>query len=140
MHYFYPNLTRNATSKLDMAYEYLMHQTGPLSSHSGTMDFVNVNDPKTKCHYILYIMNSIDREDTSLVSPLVNGFALGDRFKKQLKDVFEGIDSILIASVLLIPKSIGKIKLRCENSNEQAKIYLNFFDIEDDLNVMTKVR
>lgn len=143
LHLIFEN--RNATPPsptymLDAAYEYLMHNRGPLASSIGhdLMGFVNVHDPSAKYPDIQFIYSHIPQWHTSMAISYFNGFHMDTEIARRMAEILTEADILQCFSILLKPKSVGEIRLRSKNPADPVRICANYFSEQEDLDTMLK--
>lgn len=124
---------------LDNLYQYLIYRNGPLSS-TGSVSlsgFINTLDknnkfPDAQFHYFYF-----KQKDSSILNFLkVQGYE--EEVVKSIMDVNEKQDVLVCWVVLLNPKSIGKLELRSSNPLDKPKIYTNYLNDKEDVDVIVR--
>ncbi|KYM93713.1 Glucose dehydrogenase [acceptor] [Cyphomyrmex costatus] len=125
---------------LDAAYEYLMHNRGPLTSASGydLTGFVNVHDSSAKYPNIQFINGHIPQGHIPVAINLFNSLNVDTEIAKKIIEILTEADLIQCFSILLKPKSVGEIRLRSRNPADPVRIYANYFSEQEDLDTMLK--
>lgn len=125
---------------LDVAYEYLMYNRGPLASVSGydLMGFVNVHDPSAKYPNIQFINGHMPQWHIPTATTFCNAFNMDTEITREITEIVTKADMLLSMSILLKPKSVGEIRLRSKNPADPVRIYANYFSEQEDLNTMLK--
>jgi len=130
----------SSTQILDLAYEYLMYNRGPLASIFGydLMGFVNVHDPNAKYPNIQFIHGHLPQWHIPSVTNFLNNFNFDTEIIQEVTGILTEADVLLYLTVLLKPKSVGEIRLRSKNPADPVRIYANYFSEQEDLDTMLK--
>ncbi|KYN16689.1 PREDICTED: glucose dehydrogenase [FAD, quinone]-like [Trachymyrmex cornetzi] len=128
------------TFMLDAAYEYLMHNRGPLVNVGGfdLMGFVNVHDPSAKYPDIQFINGHIPQWYIPMATTFYNALNVDTKIIQKITEILTEADMLNFFSILLKPKSIGEIRLRSRNPADPVRIYANYFSEQEDLDTMLK--
>lgn len=115
-------------------YNYLLHQKGLYSDTSPhkVIDFINTTDPNSSSpniqhHYLVFGSSQYNLIDVYMKH------GTSDEFQKKFREINENNIVLIIYTVLLKPKSKGKILLNSSNPDDLPLIYANYFDKEDDM-------
>jgi choline dehydrogenase len=130
----------SSTFILDWAYEYLLHRTGELTSLSGLEynGFINTKNPRDKYPNVqIYFIHYFKNQNLK-VEGLWNAFKFTDDIIQHLKEINKQSDLIIICPSLMNPSSIGELTLKSSNPDDQVKIDANYFDVEDDANILVE--
>lgn len=125
--------------RLDNLYKYLMYKNGPLSSTgsvslSGFINTLDMNSkfPDAQFHYFYF-----KRMDLRVAQFLeVQGYE--EEVAKSIIDANEKQDIIVCWMVLLNPKSIGKVELRSSHPLDKPKIFTNYLNVKEDVDIMVR--
>jgi len=130
----------SSTYILDLAYEYLMYNRGPLASIYGydLVGFVNVHDPNAKYPNIQFIHGHLPQWHIPSVTNFLNNFNFDTEIIQEVTGILTEADILLCMAVLLKPKSVGEIRLRSKNPADPVRIYANYFSEQEDLDTMLK--
>lgn len=126
------------THILDAAYEYLMHNRGPLASGHDLMGFINVHDPSAKYPNVQFIHTHIPQWHMSTATSLVNALHMDTEIAREMAEILTEADLLLCVSILLKPKSTGEIRLRSKDPADPVRIYANYFSEKEDFDTMLK--
>ncbi|XP_037951965.1 glucose dehydrogenase [FAD, quinone]-like [Teleopsis dalmanni] len=125
---------------LNNIYQYLMYSSGPLGSHgiSSYTGFINTksNDratPDVQTHHVLIL-----RMDHNNLKVVLDSLALNDDIQQYLHKMLNSSHILLVFTVILLPKSVGQIKLRSPYFKDYPEIYPNYLDDEDDIETMLR--
>ncbi|KAL6434805.1 hypothetical protein ACFW04_005178 [Cataglyphis niger] len=132
--------TSSPTYLLDEAYEYLIHNRGPLAS-SFAQDlhgFVNVHDPSSKYpniqfHHAHFPQGQPDKTFISLMQLYVN-----KEISQEIARITTEETVLTPIPVLLKPKSIGELRLRSKNPADPVRIFANYYSVQEDMEIMLK--
>lgn len=142
MHIAYLNestMPPSATFFMDATYEYLMHNTGELTTLGiDLVGFVNVNDPNSVYPDIQFHFGQFPRWDPIKIGSLMATFAFNDELTREAQKNIMESDLLFPCAVLLNPKSRGVIKLRSVDPADPVKIYANYLTEEEDLETLLK--
>ncbi|XP_065363242.1 glucose dehydrogenase [FAD, quinone]-like [Calliphora vicina] len=108
---------------LDTIYLYLIHYTGPLSSHgTGSLTgFINT-DLSTNTPY----------------PDMQNAFKVNDELRPYFRDTVEKFDMMAIFAVLAHPKSVGDITLKSTSPQDPPIINANYLSAQEDVQVLLR--
>ncbi|XP_014475857.1 PREDICTED: glucose dehydrogenase [FAD, quinone]-like [Dinoponera quadriceps] len=124
---------------LDEAYQYLMHKRGSLATFPfDLVGFINVNDLNSKYPDIEFLHMHFFRRNLYMVHTISELFFIDDETTRDVIKVLNEADIIQIMSILLKPKSSGKLQLRSKDPAVPPKIYANYFSEEKDIETMLK--
>jgi len=125
---------------LDAAYEYLIHNRGPLITVGGfdLTGFINVHDSNAKYPDIQFMNSYTPQWHTSMITDFFNGLNVDTEIIQKLTEILTEADMLNFFSVLLKPKSIGEIRLRSKNPADPVRIYANYFSEQEDLDTILK--
>lgn len=128
------------TYALDITYEYLMHNRGPLASVGGfdLVGFVNVHDPSAKYPNVQFIHSHIPQWHIPTGISYVNSLHMDTEIGREIVGILTEADVLQPLSILLKPKSVGEIRLRSKNPADPVRIYANYFSKQEDLDTMLK--
>ncbi|XP_017798011.1 PREDICTED: glucose dehydrogenase [FAD, quinone]-like [Habropoda laboriosa] len=128
-----------STYALDITYEYLVHNSGELATVGiDLLGFVNVNDPSSKYPDVQLDFGHFPRWNLLKVGTLLKAFDASDELIQAVyKEIME-VDLIIPCTVLLNPKSRGKVELRSSDPADPVKIYGNYFTEKEDLRTLLK--
>ncbi|KYN43077.1 Glucose dehydrogenase [acceptor] [Trachymyrmex septentrionalis] len=128
------------TFMLDTAYEYLIHNRGPLANIGGfdLMGFVNVHDPSAKYPDIQFMNSHIPQWHIPTATKMYNALNVDTEIIQKITEILTEADMLNFFSVLLKPKSVGEIRLRSRNPADPVRIYANYFSEQEDLDTMLK--
>lgn len=128
-----------AQEHLDNLYNYLIYKNGPLSS-TGSVSlsgFINTLDMKSKFPDAQFHYFYFRQKDSSLAAFLkVQGYE--DEVVKSILDGHEKQDIMVCWMVLLNPKSFGKLELRSSNPLDKPKIFTNYLNVKEDVDIMVR--
>ncbi|KAL0130229.1 hypothetical protein PUN28_002070 [Cardiocondyla obscurior] len=129
-----------STFLLDIAYEYLIHNRGPLASVGGfdLMGFINVHDPTAKYPDIQIINGHIPQWHIPTVAQYLKGLNMGQDIAQEITNILMEADMIEFLPILLKPESVGEIYLRSKNPADPVQIFANYFSVQKDLDTMMK--
>ncbi|KAG5308960.1 DHGL dehydrogenase, partial [Pseudoatta argentina] len=128
------------TFMLDAAYEYLLHNRGPLVNVGGfdLTGFVNVHDPNAKYPNVQFMNCHIPQWHIPMATNIYNAFNMDAELIQKVTEILTEVDMFIFLSVLLKPKSIGEIRLRSRNPADPVRIYANYFSEQEDLDTILK--
>lgn len=143
VHLTYLNESSTVPTPLDLAdatYNYLLRKSGILASTGGIdyLGFINTDDPKSKYPNVEYHFVHISRGERMRIEGMANAFNFDGQVKNEFLKLNGQSDMIVVGPVVLYPKSKGRLELRSANPDDQITIHANYFDDEDDLDVMIK--
>ncbi|XP_054004408.1 glucose dehydrogenase [FAD, quinone]-like [Hylaeus anthracinus] len=122
---------------LDNIYNYLLHNSGMLTILPvDLLGFVDVNDPTSRYPNIQFHFLIISRWNALRGHAFMAAFNIDSEQELQ-KQIMEN-DLIIPMTVLLKPKSRGRVELRSTNPAESVKIYTNYFAEEEDMETLFK--
>ncbi|KAG7204865.1 hypothetical protein KM043_005265 [Ampulex compressa] len=142
MYLVYENNTKPLppTGMLDMAYDFLMHNSGELAM-IGSLDllgFVNLDDPSSKYPNTQFYHTHIPQWQIEKTRSAMKAFNMNDELIAIVMEKVKKSDMLLVAPSLLKPKSRGELKLFSANPADRVKIYANYFSEKDDLRSLLK--
>ncbi|CAK9805391.1 Glucose dehydrogenase [FAD, quinone] [Anthophora plagiata] len=128
-----------STYTMDITYEYLVQNSGELATVGiDLLGFVNVTDPKSKYPDIEIDFGHFPRWNMFKVGTLLKAFDAEENLIQAIyKEIME-VDLIIPCTILLKPKSRGKLELRSIDPADTVKIYANYFTEEEDLKTLLK--
>ncbi|XP_017765592.1 PREDICTED: glucose dehydrogenase [FAD, quinone]-like [Eufriesea mexicana] len=128
-----------STYILDITYEYLIHNTGELATVGiDLLGFINVSDPSSQYPDIEIDFGHFPRWNPFKIGALLKAFdATNDIIAEIQKEIMQS-DLIIPCSILLQPKSRGRLELRSANPADPVKIHANYFAEEEDLKTLMK--
>lgn len=124
---------------LDMTYEYLVHHTGELYTVGiDLLAFLNVSDPGSKYPDIQIDFGNFPQWNPIKIGSLLKAFDVTDEIFEEIQKEIMQSNLLLPCTVLLQPKSRGKIELRSADPADPVKIYANYFEQQEDLKTLLK--
>lgn len=125
--------------RLDNLYNYLIYKNGPLSS-TGSVSlsgFINTLDrdskfPDAQFHYFYF------KQMDSAVAKFLKVQGYEEEVVKSIVDANEKQDILVCWMVLLNPKSIGKLELRSSHPLDKPKIFTNYLNVKEDVDIMVR--
>lgn len=141
VHLTYINRTAtppSPTFMLDWAYEYLVQRKGEFASAGGVdlVGFVNTKDSEAKYPNIEFHFTQLQQYQQFKMDALTGAFKLEDELREQLRNLNQESEVIFSCPVLLNPQSAGHLKLRSTDPEDQIEIHANYFDVQEDIDVM----
>ncbi|XP_020290754.1 glucose dehydrogenase [FAD, quinone]-like [Pseudomyrmex gracilis] len=128
------------TDILDAAYEYLIHNKGPLpnSATFDLMGFVNVHNSSSKYPNIQFIHSHVQQWHIHKGQTSLQAFNINNDIINKITKTMMETDLLIILPILLKPKSRGELHLRSTNPADSVKIYANYYSKQEDLETMLK--
>lgn len=125
---------------LDVAYEYLIHNQGPLAGIGSydLMGFVNIHDSSAKYPNIQFIHGHIPQWHIPMATSFLDGIHMDTEIAREIIGILTEADVLQFLSILLKPRSVGEIRLRSKNPADPVRIYANYFSKQEDLDTMLK--
>lgn len=124
---------------LDMAYNFLAHNTGDLAIVGlDLMGFVNVSDRTATYPDIQYDFGHFPRWNVVKAGSLNTAFNIIDEVIQDVQKQILETDIIVSGTILLRPKSKGVLKLRSTDPADPVKIYANYLAEDEDLQTLLK--
>ncbi|KZC04023.1 Glucose dehydrogenase [acceptor] [Dufourea novaeangliae] len=128
-----------STDALDIAYDYLIHNRGVLSTFDIDLQgFVNVNDPTSKYPNIQINFGRFAQQQAFKIAATYAMFNVEDDVVEVMHKVVTESDLIVAWPVLLNPKSRGMLELRSADPADQMIIHANYFAEKEDLRTLMK--
>lgn len=123
---------------LDYTYEYLLHRKGEFASTGGLdmVGFFNTKDPKAKRPNLQFHLIHIAQNQAFKVVAVARAFSFGDDLIHDLIQSNVDSDILLVGPTLLHPKTNAQLKLKSKNPEDQIEIHADYFDNQDDIDVM----
>ncbi|XP_067000947.2 glucose dehydrogenase [FAD, quinone] [Anabrus simplex] len=128
------------THTLDATYDYLIHRKGPLSNLDILCKsaFIDTKLPPEKqeqsnCPDIQYHNFYFPRNDSTVLEPYLNALGFTEDLMDQYRRENEKSNLFIIAPILMLPKSRGKILLRNKDPLAQPLIYPGYFSDAEDV-------
>ena len=120
---------------LDEAYKYLVHKTGEFTSVGGIdlTGFVNLKDPESKYPDIQFLHFYIPRGQIFNNTELLKAFSMNEEIVDTWSKLTMEKDAIFMGPTVLRPRSIGDLKLRSTNPEDQLKIRANYLEDKEDV-------
>lgn len=117
--------------------EYMFSQKGLFADTSPhkVISFINTTDPNARSpdiqfHYVFLPPSSYNFNDIFALHKL------NDEIQGKFREINENNYILLVAEVLLRPKSKGRIILKSADYNEHPLIFANYFENKDDINTV----
>ncbi|KAJ2942835.1 hypothetical protein O0L34_g15023 [Tuta absoluta] len=113
---------------VDNIIEYFSHKTGPLSAPTGTeaLAFIDTTDPNNPDGYpdleLLFVAGSLVSQPS-----YKQAFAIDDHVYDKVYGPIQDKDTWMVFPMLLLPESLGRIKLRSKNPYSKPMIHANYF-------------
>ncbi|CAK9810593.1 Glucose dehydrogenase [FAD, quinone] [Anthophora quadrimaculata] len=127
------------TYAMDITYEYLVHKSGELASVGiDLLGFINVADPNPKYPDIEIDFGHFPRWNMFKIGTLLKGFDVEETLIHEIFKKNMDMDLIIPCTILLKPKSRGKLELRSIDPADPVKIYANYFTEEEDMKTLLK--
>lgn len=128
------------TDFLDAAYEYLIHNKGPLpdSASFDLTGFVNVHDSSSKYPNIQFIHTHLPQWHVHKLQASLQAFNINEDIINDIAKSIMETDLLIVIPTLLKPKSRGELHLRSTNPADSVKIYANYYSEQEDLETMLK--
>nr|XP_036227135.1 glucose dehydrogenase [FAD, quinone] [Bactrocera oleae] len=118
----------------DSTYNYLIHRSGPLTSHgtASLTGFINTlkNSPYPDVEFHHFILR---RGDFSGLQIFLHGLSINDSFKTQIRSAIEVSDILGMFNILAAPKSTGNLRLRSADYTDSPILTHNYFNDAEDL-------
>ncbi|XP_066602937.1 glucose dehydrogenase [FAD, quinone]-like [Prorops nasuta] len=142
LHLTYPNPGNppSPTILLDYSYQYLIHNSGELASTGGTdlLGFLNLTDYHDKYPDVQFIHASVPRWHTFKGECVLKSLGMNEEtIDAYSKLIMEG-DVYTFCSILLKPKSTGRLRLVSSDPAVPMKIYANYIRDKDDLETLLR--
>ncbi|KAM7347188.1 glucose dehydrogenase [FAD, quinone]-like [Cochliomyia hominivorax] len=126
---------------LDNIYQYLIHKTGPLTTHGTTCitGFINTDPANNSSYPDIQLHNFITRRgDTLGMNILLNGFKIKDEYRPIFLESIENYDLLTMFVILAHPKSVGDITLKSSLPHDPPIINANYFADAEDIEVLLR--
>ncbi|GLH15495.1 Glucose dehydrogenase [FAD, quinone] [Gryllus bimaculatus] len=128
---------------LDAAYEYLKDKTGPFTSAgiTGVSMFFHTKqklgvDDEKECVNIQVHMFLVHRNNTMEFDAFMQNVGFDDHVLEQFRAIWREKDLLIIAPLLLLPKSRGRIELKSTNPEDHPKITSGYFYDSEDIETL----
>ncbi|XP_049879224.1 glucose dehydrogenase [FAD, quinone]-like [Pectinophora gossypiella] len=126
-------------SVVGMFSQYMLQREGPLSTTAPfrIISFMNTSDPQAtspdiQFHYVVLppsVSNFVDMYGVHECS---------EEYRRNINNINEDHFLLIVAAVLLRPKSSGRISLKSKDPFEKPLIHANYFDDADDMDTVLK--
>lgn len=122
----------------DWAYEYLTKRSGELASVSGVdiLGFFNTRDPNGKYPNIQFHHTHIAQNQVMKMDALCDAFYFSEETKEIMRRFNREGEMFMACPTLLNPQSIGELRLKSANPDDQIVINANYYDVRDDVEQM----
>ncbi|KAM7347183.1 glucose dehydrogenase [FAD, quinone]-like [Cochliomyia hominivorax] len=124
---------------LDAIYQYLIHKTGPLTSHgtASLTGFINTDPTSNSPYPDIEMHHFIQRRGDFLALDLfLNGFKTKPEFKSFLRENIANYDILAMFVVLAHPKSLGDLTLKSTSPQDPPIINANYLTHPEDAEVL----
>lgn len=126
--------------KFDSYYEYLLHQTGPLS-HNGALELtamVNTLNKTAQFPDVQYHHFDFYRGQHEKLRMLLGTIGYDESLIESFAETVNDSDMLLVMTVLLNPKSIGTVELNSSNPLEKPKVFNNYLAKKEDVDTLVR--
>ncbi|XP_037951739.1 glucose dehydrogenase [FAD, quinone]-like [Teleopsis dalmanni] len=125
---------------LNSIYQYLMYSRGPLGA-TGINSFTgfintksnNLSTPDVEVHYLI-----ARRQDHATLETILYAVSLEDDMKLYLHSALNSTHILMVMTAVLLPKSVGQIKLRSPHYKHNPAIYPNYLGDENDIDTLLR--
>lgn len=119
--------------------EYVINQKGPLSDVSPhkAVDFMNTKDPNSSVPDIQHHYIALYPSQGNLLD-IFEKHDLSEEIQTKFRQINDNKYVLIVYTVLLRPKSKGKLVLKSNDPTDHPLIYANYFDEDEDLETMIR--
>ncbi|KAL7289855.1 hypothetical protein TKK_0016253 [Trichogramma kaykai] len=122
----------------DWAYRYLLERKGEFASTGGLdfLGFFNTKNASDDYPDIQFHHSLIPRYQDFKIDTVATALDFNQHLSNELKKLLRDSDLIFVCPTLINPKSVGYLKLKSSEPEDDVSIFANYFDHSDDVETM----